>query len=75
MLRHKKRPQQWNPYQKGTVPQSHTTGCLPLGSLSNYAGDGNENGKKAIALISKTTTLRFFVHFFAVVARLQRETA
>ena len=28
-----------------------------LGSLSNEDGDGNENGKKAIGLISKTTTL------------------
>ena len=50
-----------------------------LGSLSNDDADGNENGKKAIGLISKTTTLHvhhaFFVHFFAVVARLQRENA
>ena len=50
-----------------------------LGSLSNDDADGNENGKKAIGLISKTTTLHvhhaFFVHFFAVVARLQRESA
>ena len=30
---------------------------LSLGSLSNDDGDGNENGKKAIGLISKTTTL------------------
>ena len=46
----------------------------PLGSLSNDDADGNKNGKKAIGLISKTTTLHvqnaFFVHFFAVVARL-----
>ena len=55
--KHQKRPQQWNPYQKGTGPQSYTTGCLPLGSLSNKAGDGNENGKKAIGLISRTITL------------------
>ena len=27
------------------------------GSFSNDDGDGNENGKKAIGLISKTTTL------------------
>ena len=35
--------------------------------------------QKAIGLISRTTTLHvhhaFFVHFFAVVARLQRESA
>ena len=28
-----------------------------IGSLSNDGGDGNEDGKKAIGLISKTTTL------------------
>ena len=48
-------------------------------SLSNDDADGNENGKKAIGLISKTTTLHvhdaFFVHFPAVIARLQRESA
>ena len=50
-----------------------------VGSLSNDDTDGNENGKKAIGLISKTTSFHvhhaFFVHFFAVVARLQRESA
>ena len=39
--------------------------------------DDNENVKKAIGLITKTTTLRvhytFFLHFFAVTARLGRE--
>ena len=42
-------------------------------------GDGNENFNKAIGLISKTTIFarasRFFVHFFAVTARLRRENA
>ena len=34
-----------------------------LGSFSNDHDDGNENGKKAIGLISKTTTLHFsFCH-------------
>ena len=33
---------------------------LSLGSLSNDDADGNENGKKAIGLISKKTT--FHVH-------------
>ena len=50
-----------------------------VGSLSNDDADSNENGKKPIGLISKTTTLHvhhaFFVHFFAVAARLQRESA
>ena len=38
-------------------------------SATDVDGDGNENGKKAIGLISKTTALHvhhaFFVHFFA----------
>ena len=50
-----------------------------IGSLSNDDADSNENGKKVIGLISKTRTLHvhhdFFVHFFAVVSRLQRESA
>ena len=52
---------------------------MTIGSLSNDDADGNENGKKAIGLISKTTTLHvhhaFFVHFFTVIAQLQRESA
>ena len=39
--------------------------------------DGNENGKKATGLIRKNNNSarasRFFVHFFAVTARLRRE--
>ena len=42
-------------------------------------GRQRERQKKAVGLISKTTTLHvhhaFFVHFFAVVARQQRESA
>jgi len=49
-----------------------------IGSLGGN-GDGNENGKKAIGLEKQnnnfTRASRFFVHFFAVVARLRRETA
>ena len=49
------------------------------GSFSNNDRDGNENGKKAIRFISKTTTLprssRSFVDFLAVTARLQRKTS
>ena len=49
------------------------------GSLSNDDADGNENGKKAIGLISKNNNFarasRSFVHFFAVVAQLRRESA
>ena len=50
-----------------------------IGSLSNDDDDGNENGKKAIGLDWKnnnfTRAARFFVHFFALIARLQRESA
>ena len=42
-------------------------------------GNGNENGNKAIALDWQNNNFarasRFFVHFFAVVARPQRESA
>ena len=50
-----------------------------IGSLSNDDDDVNENGKKAIGLDWQNNNFarasRFFVHFFAVVARLQRESA
>ena len=43
-----------------------------VGSLSNYNGDGNENGKKAIGLDWQNDSFarasRSFVHFFAVTA-------
>ena len=49
------------------------------GSLSNDDGDGNENGKKAIGLDRQNNNFarasRVFLHFFAVAARLQRESA
>ena len=42
-------------------------------------GDGNEEGKKAIGLDwlnnNCARASRFFVHFFAVVTQLQRESA
>ena len=48
-------------------------------SLRDHDGDGNEYGKKAIDLDKQNNNFarasRFFVHFSAVVARLQRETA
>ena len=47
------------------------------GSFSN--GDGNENVKTAIGIIKQNNKFarvsRFFVHFFAVSARLGRENA
>ena len=46
----------------------------------NDDGEGNENGKKAIGLNTQSNdnfarASRFFVHFSAVFARLQLETA
>ena len=50
-----------------------------LGSFSNDDGDGTENGKKAVGLDEQNNNFgraaRFFVHFLAVFARLQRESA
>ena len=50
-----------------------------LGSLSNDDGDVFENGKKATGLDRQNNNFarasRFFVHFFAVIARLRRENA
>ena len=50
-----------------------------IGSLSNNDGDGNEDWKKAIGLDKQNDIFarasRFFAHFFAVAARLQRESA
>ena len=46
-----------------------------IGTLRSDDGDGNGNATKAIGLISKTTILHFFVHFFVVTARLRRENA
>ena len=50
---------------------------MSVGGFSN--GDGNENVKKAIVLLSKTTSLyvdhAFLYIFFAVTARLRRENA
>ena len=51
-----------------------------IGSLSNYDGDVNGSGKKPIGLDSWqnknfSQASRFFVHFFAVTARLRHENA
>ena len=64
-----------------TSPQS-TSGLSPLlfgtlESLRNDDGDVNENGKRVIGLDWQNNNFvsPFFEHFFAAVARLQRETA
>ena len=50
-----------------------------LGSLSNDFGEVNENGKKTLGLDWQNNNFArassFFVHFFAVTARLGRENA
>ena len=52
---------------------------LVVGSLRNDDDGGVENGKKAIGLDKQNNNFarasRVFVHFSAVVARLQGETA
>ena len=50
-----------------------------IGSSSNNDGDGNQDVKKAMGLITQNNNFehasRFFVHFFTVLARLRRENA
>ena len=62
----------------GDISQCHHWFPDEIGSLRNDDHDGNENGKKAIGLDKQNNNFarasRFFVHFSAVVARLQRET-
>ena len=52
---------------------------LSLGSLKNDDGNGDENRKKVIRLDWQNNNFarapRTFVHFFAVTARLQGESA
>jgi len=40
-----------------------------IGIVSNDAGDGNENDKKAIAYISKTTTVHVHHSFFLYISK------
>ena len=53
--------------------------CMIREFTYNDDGDGNEKGKKAVGLNKQNNNFarasRFFVHFSAVFARLQRETA
>ena len=50
-----------------------------IGRLRNDDDNSNENGTKSIGLDKENNNFarasRFFVHFFAAIARLQRETA
>ena len=66
-------------WRQTTIRYKRRQSCSIVGSLSNYNGDHNENGKKAMGLDWQNNKFarasRFFVHFLAVVARLQRESA
>ena len=46
-----------------------------IGSLSNADGNGNENCKQAIGLISETKTLHVHHPFLYISAQLQHESA
>ena len=63
---------------QASVLHSYTLTLPVNGDFKIADGDGNENVKKAIGLITEMTTLlvqhTFFVHFFAVFQRLRRET-
>ena len=63
---------------KGNKGRFSCVYALTLESLRNDEGDVNENGIKAMGLDKKNNNFarasRFFVHFSAVTARLQRET-
>ena len=54
---------------------------LNIGSLSNDGGDGNDNGKKELAIgldqlnNNFARAAHFFVHFFPVTGRIRRKTA
>ena len=56
-----------------------TTAANDSGTLRSNDADGDENVKKTIGFINKTTALHvhhtFFVHFFPVFAQLRRENA
>ena len=58
---------------------THKLPKLCSATLSNDDGDGSENGKNPIGLDSPNNIFarasRFFEHYLAVVARLQRESA
>ena len=67
-----------NAYLRDWYILSPQSSLVVKGNLSNDDGDVNENGKKAIGYIGKTTLHvhhAFFVHLFAVTARLRREYA
>ena len=49
--------------------------CPPKKEIRSLSDDGNENGKKDKQNNNFARASRFFVHFSAVVVRLQRQTA
>ena len=66
----------WRWEQVRALPPPHTNDC---GTIGVYATTATRTAKKAIGLDKQNNNFarasRFFVHFSAVVARLQRETA
>ena len=48
--------------------------CPPKKEIRSLSDDGSENGKKDKQNNNFARASRFFVHFSAVVARLQRQT-
>ena len=68
----------WN-LSLAMIWQMTYTHKLCSATLSNDDSDGSENGKNPIGLDSQNNIFapasRFFVHYLAVVARLQRESA
>ena len=68
----------WHMSGPGQMPGGLLTANIR--EFTNDDDDGNENGKKAVGLDKLNNNFArasrfFFLHFSAVVARLQRETA
>ena len=51
-------------WRDSVLPWKRTRGRWTLATLRNYDGDGKENVKKALGLMSKTTTLHVHHAFF-----------
>ena len=71
----------WTPVRKSlNLSVQSSPEVVSLGSFSNDDGDVNANDKKAIGLDWPNNNFArasrfFFVHFFAVTARLRRENS
>ena len=54
----------WLSFGTSTQARKLSVREISVGSFSNDDGDGNENVKKAIGLLSKTTTLHVHAFFY-----------